>query len=137
MNMDELIKKLVEFHGKFDISVGKTPFPNVPKEQQLLYYDLLIEEVIEFKDAVRASDNIAIADAFGDIMFVLFSAIVENGLQDVIEDIFNEICDSNSTKLDTDGKPKFREDGKIMKCEGYRAPRLNEVFKKHNIIIKT
>ena len=67
-----------------------------------------------------------IADALGDMMYILCGTILSHGLQDKIERIFEEIQKSNMSKLGKDGKPIYREDGKIMKGPGYFKPNIKK-----------
>ena len=68
------------------------------------------------------------ADALGDKLYILCGTIIEHNLQDKIEDIFNEIHRSNMSKLDSNGNPVFREDGKIIKGENYFPPNLKDLI---------
>ena len=78
--------------------------------------------------AVMNNDLIEIADALGDMLYILCGTILEHNLQDKIEDVFNEIHISNMSKLDSNGNPVFREDGKIIKGENYFPPNLKKVL---------
>ena len=75
-----------------------------------------------------AGDLVEVADALGDMLYILCGTIIEHGLQDKIEEVFAEIQRSNMTKLGADGKPIYREDGKVMKGPNYSPPDLAGVL---------
>ena len=88
----------------------------------------MYEENYEYQEAVFDNDKVEIADAVGDMLYILCGTILEHNLQDKIEDIFNEIHRSNMSKLDSNGNPVFREDGKIIKGENFFPPNLKKVL---------
>ena len=67
-------------------------------------------------------------------MYILCGSILSHGLQDVIEDIFEEIQRSNMSKLDNKGNPIYREDGKVLKSKKYFKPNIKAILKKNNVI---
>jgi predicted HAD superfamily Cof-like phosphohydrolase len=69
---------------------------------------------------------VEVADALGDMLYILCGTILTHGMQHIIEDVFAEIQDSNMSKLGLDGKPIYREDGKVMKGPNYRRPDLKQ-----------
>jgi predicted HAD superfamily Cof-like phosphohydrolase len=69
---------------------------------------------------------VEVADALGDMLYILCGTILTHGMQHIIEDVFAEIQDSNMSKLGVDGKPIYREDGKVMKGPNYRRPDLKQ-----------
>ena len=93
-------------------------------ERMTLRFALMEEENLEY---MRARSYTDIADALGDMLYVLVGTIVEHGLADKIEAIFDEIHRSNMTKV-VDGKVKRRDDGKILKPEGYERPNLKPIL---------
>ena len=68
------------------------------------------------------------ADALGDMLYILCGTILEHGMQYKIEAVFNEIQRSNMSKLDANGKPIYREDGKVMKGPNYFKPNIYEII---------
>ena len=83
---------------------------------------------MEYLEACKNNDLVEIADALGDMMYILCGTILSHGLQDNIEDIFEEIQKSNMSKLGSNGKPIYRNDGKIMKGPGYFKPDIKKVL---------
>ena len=75
-----------------------------------------------------AGDLVEVADALGDMLYILCGTIIEHGLQDKIEEVFAEIQRSNMSKLGADGQPIYREDGKVMKGPNYSPPDLARVL---------
>jgi len=122
--MDENIKKVEEFHRVFGIEIGKNYKQKLPKETVILRHKLMEEENKEYLDAALKGDYVDVADALGDQLYVLLGTIIEHGMQDVIQDVFEEIHRSNMSKLGSNGKPIYREDGKAMKGENYFPPNL-------------
>ena len=77
-------------------------------------------------EASNNGDIIEVADALGDMLYILCGTILEHGMQDLIEDVFDEIQKSNMSKLGLDGNPIYREDGKVMKGPNYFKPDLSK-----------
>ncbi|MBP6657204.1 MAG: nucleoside triphosphate pyrophosphohydrolase family protein, partial [Bacteroidia bacterium] len=95
-----------------------------------LRHRLMQEENDEYLEACKEGNLTLIADALGDKMYILFGTIIAHGLQHKIEEVFDEIHRSNMSKLDDNGKPIYREDGKIMKSENYFLPDIKSVLEK-------
>lgn len=125
--MKESINKVKDFHEKFGIINNTNPQLIGSKGYQLRY-DLAIEELQEYKNACQQGNLIEVADALGDQLYILIGTILRHGMQDIIEDVFNEIHASNMSKLGEDGKPVIREDGKILKGKNYFKPDLKKIF---------
>lgn len=89
---------------------------------------LLKEELKELEDAIAAKDNVEILDALTDLQYVLDGTYIVFGLADLKDAAFNEVHASNMSKLGADGKPIYREDGKVLKGENYRPPNLYQFF---------
>jgi predicted HAD superfamily Cof-like phosphohydrolase len=86
----------------------------------------MAEENEEYLEAANSNDLVEVADALGDMLYILCGTILTHGMQHIIEDVFAEIQDSNMSKLGVDGKPIYREDGKVMKGPNYRRPDLKQ-----------
>ena len=93
-----------------------------------LRFDLMKEENEEYLDAAKKGDLIEIADALGDMLYILCGTILKHGLQHKIADVFQEIQRSNMSKLDKNGKPIYREDGKVLKSDLYFKPDIKGVL---------
>ena len=121
-NMNPIVASLLEFNQAFDIP--KLDSPDIgPEELIELRIKLLREEVEEYAEAARAGDLVEVIDALADIGYILAGTILNHGMQNVYDDAFDEVHRSNMAKL-VDGKVLRREDGKVMKPQGWTAPQL-------------
>ena len=123
-SLKEKLEAVYEFHRVFGIGNNDEPENNISKEDYLLRHRLMHEENEEYLEAAQNGDLVEIADALGDMMYILYGTICKHGLQHRIADIFDEIHRSNMSKLDADGNPIYREDGKVMKSENYFKPNI-------------
>ena len=87
-----------------------------------LRLDLIEEEVQELRDGLGKSSLLEVADALTDILYVVYGAGHSFGID--LDDCFNEVHRSNMTKLGEDGRPMYRDDGKVMKGPNYEEPFL-------------
>ena len=126
------IKAVTEFHNAFRLSVEHKPKSDISSEITELRYNLMKEENEEYLQAVKSNDLIEIGDALGDMLYILCGTIISHGFQDKIEAIFDEIQRSNMSKLGADGKPIYREDGKVLKGPNYFKPDIEKILKKVN-----
>ena len=124
--MKEQIEKVIEFHRAFSAPCKHEPV--LIDERSVLRFDLMKEENEEYLKAAAENDLIEVADALGDMLYILCGTIIEHGMQYKIEEIFNEIQRSNMSKLGLDGHPIFREDGKILKGPNYFKPNIGNVL---------
>jgi predicted HAD superfamily Cof-like phosphohydrolase len=93
-----------------------------------LRFDLMKEENEEYLEAANNNDMVEVADALGDMLYILCGTIIEHGMQDKIEAVFEEIQRSNMSKLGDDGQPIYREDGKVLKGPHYFKPNIQEIL---------
>ncbi|HSN48430.1 MAG TPA: nucleoside triphosphate pyrophosphohydrolase family protein [Flavobacterium sp.] len=126
--MQKQINAVKEFHTAFVIGHSETPKGDLGENKNTLRYNLMKEENEEYLEAVQNNDLIEIADALGDMMYILCGTIIEHGLQHKIEEVFDEIQRSNMSKLGEDGKPIYREDGKVMKGPNYFKPDFSKIL---------
>ncbi|RTY74711.1 hypothetical protein EKM05_13800 [Flavobacterium sp. GSP27] len=128
--MQKQINAVKEFHTAFKIGHSETPIAGLAETKHILRFNLMKEENEEYLEAVQNNDLIEIADALGDMMYILCGTIIEHGLQDKIEAVFDEIQRSNMSKLGQDGEPIYREDGKVMKGPNYFKPDFSKIIGK-------
>jgi predicted HAD superfamily Cof-like phosphohydrolase len=121
--MKKQLNAVEEFHNSFNEANGTIP-KVVDMDIYDLRYRLMREENEEYLEACKENDIVEIADALGDQLYILCGTILKHGMQHIIEDVFSEIHRSNMSKLDENGKPIFRLDGKIMKSNLYEKPNL-------------
>lgn len=127
--MNEKIEAVKIFHEAFNLGISEKPNGQLAPNLIKLRHRLMNEENKEYLIAATEGDLVEIADALGDMLYVLCGTIVEHGLQDKIDEVFEEIQKSNMSKLGSDGKPIYREDGKVMKGPGYFKPNIAKVLK--------
>jgi len=127
-SLTENIQKVKEFHEVFGLEYHEQPTAKVSRRIVELRHRLMQEENDEYLEAYEKGDINLIADALGDKMYILFGTIVAHGLQHKIQEVFAEIHRSNMSKLDDQGKPIYREDGKILKSENYFLPDIKGVL---------
>lgn len=121
------VKQVQEFHTKFKQPVGKS-LNFVEYGRAKLRFNLMKEENEEYMDAVDQGDLVEIADALGDMLYILCGTIVEHGMQDKIVEVFDDIHRSNMSKLGEDGEPILRADGKILKGKNYFKPNISKIM---------
>ncbi|WP_445710262.1 hypothetical protein [Flavobacterium sp.] len=117
------------FHNTYGLGVSNELKADLGIQKNALRFELMKEENEEYLDAVKNNDIVEIADALGDMLYILCGTILEHGLQDKIEAVFDEIQRSNMSKLGEDGKPIYREDGKVMKGPNYFKPNFEAILK--------
>ena len=126
--MKNQLAMVQEFHEIYKIGFSKTPIVDLGIIKNRLRFDLMKEENEEYLEAVEKNDLIEIADALGDMLYILCGTILEHGLQDKIETVFEEIHRSNLSKLGADGNPIYREDGKVIKGQNYFKPNIAAIL---------
>jgi len=124
------IEQVKEFADTFNIEYSNDMNANIDESIIDLRFRLMQEENLEYLEAAKNKDIVEIADALGDILYILCGTILAHGLQHKIVEVFNEIQRSNMSKLDVNGKPVFREDGKILKGPNYFQPKIKEILDK-------
>lgn len=130
MEEKALLHKIMSVHHFHEIfKIGNANEPTLINEKDFsLRYNLMKEENDEYLEACQKGDLVEIADALGDQLYILFGTILKHGLQHKIEAVFDEIQRSNMSKLDENGNPIFREDGKILKSNLYFKPSIKEIL---------
>ncbi len=126
--MEDKIKAVQEFHESFGLGISHSPVARLSAEKLKLRFDLMDEENKEYLEAAENDDLVEVADALGDMLYILCGTILEHGMQYKIEEVFNEIQRSNMSKLGADGKPIYREDGKVMKGPNYFKPNIVSIL---------
>ncbi len=124
------IEQVKEFAETFNIEYSDDMNTNIDESTIDLRFRLMQEENLEYLEAAKNKDIVEVADALGDILYILCGTILTHGLQHKIVEVFNEIQRSNMSKLDINGKPVFREDGKILKGPNYFQPNIKEILEK-------
>jgi len=122
MTNNDKVKKFMEAFGQ---EVKKSP--ELPDAETVnLRIELIAEELEELWDACEKKDLVEIADALTDILYVTYGAGHAFGID--LDKCFTEVLRSNMSKLGEDGKPIYRDDGKVMKGPNYSEPDLKSVL---------
>ncbi len=127
--MQKQIDAVKLFHTTYGLGVSDDLKADLGTQKNNLRFELMKEENEEYLEAVQNDDIVEIADALGDMLYILCGTILEHGLQHKIEAVFDEIQRSNMSKLGKDGKPIYREDGKVMKGPNYFKPNFEAILK--------
>lgn len=125
--LHEKIKSVAEFHTVFKIG-NADQIKLIDENDYMLRFNLIKEENEEYLEACKNNDIIEIADALGDQLYILFGTILKHGLEHKIEEVYDEIHRSNMSKLDENGKPIYREDGKVLKSNLYFKPNIKKIL---------
>ena len=121
-NFDNVRKFMVTFGQEVK---EKSEFPS--NKITKLRYDLIAEELAELEEAIEKKDLKEVADALTDILYVTYGAGHAFGIN--LDKCFNEVQNSNMSKLGKDGKPIYNEFGKVMKGPNYFKPDLEKFIK--------
>ena len=126
--MKKQIESVKKFHNTYKLGYSETPIATLGNSKNKLRFSLMSEENEEYLEAANNDDIIEVADALGDMLYIICGTIIEHGMQDIIEDVFDEIQRSNMSKLGEDGEPIYREDGKVLKGPNYFKPNFKKFF---------
>ncbi|OWP84388.1 hypothetical protein BWK59_05670 [Flavobacterium davisii] len=126
--MKKQIESVSLFHQSFGLGIKKVTKADLGNDLNQLRFNLMKEENEEYLEAVQNNNLVEVADALGDMLYILCGTILEHGLQEKIEEIFEEIQKSKMSKLGLDGKPIYREDGKVLKGPNYFKPNIEKIL---------
>ena len=128
--MKEKIAAVHEFHTAFTLGIKNMPTADLGVQKNALRHELMREENQEYLEAANNNDLVEVADALGDMLYILCGTILKHGLQYKIVEVFEEIQRSNMSKLDKNGNPIYREDGKVLKSDQYFRPDIKSILEK-------
>ena len=128
--MESQLNKVREFHETFRLDFNHEPTAALSERIYTLRHRLMQEENDEYLEACMQGDLTQIADALGDKLYILCGTILAHGLQHKIIEVFEEIHRSNMSKLDDNGQPIYRDDGKIMKSSNYFLPDIASILER-------
>ncbi|MDH3699221.1 MAG: nucleoside triphosphate pyrophosphohydrolase family protein [Flavobacteriaceae bacterium] len=126
--MKSKISAVALFHQSFGLGVSHQMKANLGAEKNRLRFNLMDEENQEYLQAAEENNLIEVADALGDMLYILCGTILEHGLQHKIEEVFEEIQRSNMSKLGANGRPIYRDDGKVLKGPNYFKPDIEKIL---------
>lgn len=125
--MEKQIQQVIDFYKAFGHPIETKP-KYISEERVVMRHRLLDEEVVELFDAGITGDVAEVADAIADCFYILIGTAIEYGIADKLIDVFNEVHRSNMSKLGENGKPIYREDGKVLKGPNYSRPELKDIL---------
>jgi predicted HAD superfamily Cof-like phosphohydrolase len=117
---------VAEFHAVFGLPVRRLPAAGIDPALARLRISLLEEETGEFRAAAENRDLIEIADALADVVWVAYGTALTYGID--LDSVLREVHRSNMSKLDADGRPLLRDDGKVLKSERFFPPDIRAVL---------
>ena len=126
--MKDKILAVKEFHKAFKLDYLDQPKADLGINKNNLRFNLMKEENEEYLEAANNNDLVEVADALGDMLYILCGTIIEHGMQHKIDEVFIEIQNSNMSKLGDDGNPIYREDGKVLKGPNYFKPDIKRIL---------
>jgi len=119
-------EQVAEFHRIYGLPHRPQPTADIGAGQAALRQALIDEEVGELREAAADLDIVEIADALADIVYVAYGTAHVYGID--LDAVITEVHRSNMTKLDADGRPIRRADGKILKGPGYEPPNVAKIL---------
>lgn len=126
--MKKQFNQVKQFNESFELLTNEKP-TLISKKEYSLRCHIMVEEIIEYKDACEAKDLTEVCDALIDEMYILIGKFHAHGISiDLFEKMFDEVHNSNMSKLEY-GKPFYREDGKVLKGKDYFKPNLKQFLK--------
>ncbi len=126
--VETILNHVKTFHESFGIKNEQAPTTAIDDKVIDLRFELMREENEEYLEAAKNKDLVEVADALGDMLYILCGTILSHGMQHKITEVFDEIQRSNMSKLGADGKPIYREDGKVMKGPNYFKPDIKKIL---------
>ena len=124
--MEKQVEQVLEFYKAF-----KHPIETKPKfiemDRAIMRHRILDEEVVELFQAMSQNDLVEVADAITDCFYILIGTAIEYGIAEKLPAFFDEVHRSNMSKLDDNGNPIYREDGKVLKSNNYTPPNLKDI----------
>ncbi len=126
--MKKQLNHVEKFHDTFGIPNKYSPTATIEDSLIDLRFRLMAEENEEYLEAAKSGNLVEVADALGDMMYILCGTILSHGMQHKIEEVFEEIQRSNMSKLGEDGQPIYREDGKVLKGPNYFKPNIKKII---------
>ncbi len=128
MSMKRQLACMREFADAFSAHREECPTTDIPEEVKQLRILLMTEELAEVIEAIEQNDLLNLTKELADLLYVLLGTVQAFGLESKFEAVFDEVHRSNMSKLDDDGKPILRADGKALKSENYFKPDLGAIF---------
>lgn len=126
--LNKPIEAVTLFHQAYGLGIENKPTAALNEATITLRFNLMKEENEEYLEAAKEGNLVEVGDALGDMLYILCGTIISHGFQEKMEAIFDEIQRSNMSKLGEDGKPIYRDDGKVLKGPNYFKPNLKAII---------
>ncbi len=126
--MKKQLDEVKDFHKKFQVYTQHSPSANVPVNVRDGRISLMREELDEVVGAMKEGKLSHIGKELSDLLYGLLGTVQAYGLAGKFEDIFDEVHRSNMSKLDKDGKPILRDDGKVLKSDQFRPADIDSIL---------
>ena len=126
--LNKPIEAVTLFHQAYGLAIENKPTASLNEATTTLRFNLMKEENEEYLEAAKEGNLVEVGDALGDMLYILCGTIISHGFQEKMEAIFDEIQRSNMSKLGEDGKPIYRDDGKVLKGPNYFKPNLKAII---------
>ncbi len=126
--LNKPIEAVTLFHQAYGLGIENKPTAILNEATTTLRFNLMKEENEEYLEAAKEGNLLEVGDALGDMLYILCGTIISHGFQEKMEAIFDEIQRSNMSKLGEDGKPIYRDDGKVLKGPNYFKPNLKAII---------
>jgi predicted HAD superfamily Cof-like phosphohydrolase len=123
--MNKQVDQVREFRSRFNLPIGSESTQGMRHVNHALHNKLISEE---FQEMIEANNLTERCDAIIDQMYLLIGYAIDLGVADRLEQMFDEVHESNMSKLGPNGMPLYREDGKVMKGPNYFRPNLNKII---------
>jgi predicted HAD superfamily Cof-like phosphohydrolase len=123
--MNKQVEQVREFRSRFNLPIGSESTQGMRHVNHALHNKLISEE---FQEMIEANNLTERCDAIIDQMYLLIGYAIDLGVADRLEQMFDEVHESNMSKLGPNGMPLYREDGKVMKGPNYFRPNLNKII---------
>ena len=114
--MNKQVEQVREFRSRFNLPIGNESTQGMRHVNHALHNKLISEE---FQEMIEANNLTERCDAIIDQMYLLIGYAIDLGVADRLEQMFDEVHESNMSKLGPNGMPLYREDGKVMKGPNY------------------
>lgn len=127
--MKTIFELIQEFHYKFNQRLSA--HAHLPEEEERKLRRMLLSE--EYKEYVQAEENndlVNIAEELADMIYIIYGTACSYGIP--LDEVIREIHDANMKKLGPDGKPSYREDGKLLKPAGWVKADIRQLINKYN-----
>lgn len=133
--MQKLFKQREEFNDAMGIT-SNIKFGTITQKEWELERDMLLEEIDEYETACKEGNVVEIADALGDVLYLVIGAMFKHGMaREVMEEIMDEIQRSNMSKCDpVTGKAIYSSAGKVLKPGSYSKPNIKGILEKYLLV---